>query len=120
MAKYGSITNYINEAYVIPLLELGVDYDLIMRSTPLSLLVIAKGYQKKIERELLNQDYLNYYSAIYVLSGIGGKLIEKPFLADRLDSNMEELTAEERTKMMREQFEIMMIKANKKIKRKEN
>lgn len=91
-----------------------------MQSTPFSLKIILKGLEKKRELENKQRDIDNYTLAIYILSGLAGKLPDKPYSmvygGKNNDNNNVESNEYEKKKM---KFSNIMIKINNNFNRKE-
>ena len=121
--KYGSFQNYINEVFIIPAIALGVDYKYIMELTPFSLMTIVKGLEKKREIENQQQDTNNYLLAIYILSGLSGKMPDKPYsMIFGGKENVEEKQEndlENNYNAKKGKFAFIMNKVNSKFNRKE-
>ena len=83
--------------------------------TPISFSVIVKGLQKKKEMELKEKDQLNYMLSMYILGGLVGKGFKEPLL-----SNVGvEISEKDKFIQNKNDFLLMVDKANKKFERKE-
>ena len=112
---YGSLRNYIYEAFFVPAISLGVDYNTLLELTPISFNVIIKGLTKRKEAELREKDQLNYILSMYILGGLVGKGFKEPLLANV----GVKVSEEEKFKQNKEKFLRIVEKVNKKFERKE-
>lgn len=106
--------------FIIPSIALGVNYETIMGLTPFSLMPIVKGIKKRNELIAQQNDVNNYMLAIYILSGLSGKMPDQPYSIANGGANLENTNDKEKQyNANKQKFAEIMIGVNKKFERKE-